>query len=61
MTVPQQSSRNTVPLGVGLLAALALATGWLLFLGASFVLGCIIMLALTGGEVVLLVRNPQRH
>jgi hypothetical protein len=61
MTVPQQSSRNTVPLGVGLLAALALATGWLLFLGASFVLGCIIMLALTGGEVALLVRNPQRH
>jgi hypothetical protein len=61
MTVKQRSNRNTVPLGVGLLAALAIATGWLLFLGASFVLGCIVMLALTGGEVALLVRTPPRR
>jgi hypothetical protein len=60
MTVKTRSDRSTVPLGVGLLAALAIATGWFLFQGAPFVVGCLVMLALAGVEVAILVRTPHR-
>jgi hypothetical protein len=55
------SERSTVPLSVGVLAALAIAVGWLVFEGAPFVLGCIVMLALIGSEVTLLVQTPPRR
>src|SRR4029077_10352471 len=40
MTVRPVSDRNTVPLGVAVLGALVVGTGWLLFEGLSFLVGC---------------------
>jgi hypothetical protein len=59
MTIKSLSER-TVPVAVGVLAVLAVAMGWLMFQGAPFVLGCIVMLALTGSEVALVVRPGKR-
>ena len=59
MTIKSLSDR-TVPIAVGVLAVLAVAMGWLMFQGAPFVLGCIVMLALTGSEVALVVRPDRR-
>ncbi len=59
MTIKSLSDR-TVPVAVGVLAVLAVAMGWLMFQGAPFVLGCIVMLALTGSEVALVVRPDKR-
>jgi hypothetical protein len=59
MTIRSLSER-TVPIAVGVLAVLAVAMGWLMFQGAPFVLGCIVMLALTGSEVALVVRPDKR-
>jgi hypothetical protein len=59
MTIKSLSER-TVPVAVGVLAVLAVAMGWLMFQGAPFVLGCIVMLALTGSEVALVVRPDKR-
>ena len=59
MTIKSLSDR-TVPISVGVLAVLAVAMGWLMFQGAPFVLGCIVMLALTGSEVALVVRPYRR-
>jgi hypothetical protein len=59
MTIKSLSDR-TVPIAVGVLAVLAVAMGWLMFQGAPFVLGCIVMLALTGSEVALVVRPDKR-
>ena len=59
MTIKSLSER-TVPIAVGVLAVLAVAMGWLMFQGAPFVLGCIVMLALTGSEVALVVRPDKR-
>lgn len=60
MTIRRSSDRSTVPLGIGILAVVALMVAWLVFLGAPFVLGCVVMLALTGSEVALLVRPSGR-
>jgi hypothetical protein len=38
------------------LAVVAIMVGWLVLQGAPFILGCIVMLALTGSEIALLVR-----
>ncbi len=59
MTIKSLSDR-TVPIAVGVLALLAVAMGWLMFQGAPFVLGCIVMLALTGSEVALVIRPDKR-
>jgi uncharacterized membrane protein len=59
MTVRPASDHDTVPGAVFLLAGLAIFTGWLLFQGVSFVLGCVVMLALVGAAVALLV--PHRR
>ena len=59
MTVSTTPDRAA--LGIGLLALVAIATGWLLIQGAPFVLGCLVMVALVAAEVALLVRpTPAR-
>jgi hypothetical protein len=60
MTKPSPD-RSAIPIGIGVLAMAALLVAWLVFLGtAPFVLGCLVMLALLGGEVALLVRPNER-
>ena len=59
MTVRPVSDRNTVPLGVAVLGALVVGTGWLLFQGLSFLVGCALMLALAVAEIALLALRPS--
>jgi hypothetical protein len=61
MPIKPFSDGATLPLGVGVLAAVAIAVGWLVFQGAPFVLGCLVMLALTGSEVAMLVDVPTKR
>lgn len=61
MPIKPFSERTTVPFGIGVLATLVVAVGWLVFQGdAPFVLGCLVMLALTGSEVALVLRPIER-
>jgi hypothetical protein len=60
VSIKRFSDRTTVPLGIGVLALVALTVGWLVFQGAPFVLGCIAMLALTASEIAMLVRPTER-
>jgi hypothetical protein len=60
VSIKRFSDRPSVPFGIGILALVALAVGWLVFQGAPFVLGCIAMLALTASEIALLVRPTER-
>ena len=59
MTVRPVSDRNTVPLGVAVLGALVVGTGWLMFQGLPFLVGCALMLALALAEIALLTMRPS--
>ena len=59
MTVRPGPDRNTVPLGVAVLGALVVGTGWLLFEGLSFLVGCALMHALAVAEIALLTLRPS--
>jgi hypothetical protein len=50
MTVRQVPERSTVPLGVAVLGALVVGTGWLVLQGLPFLVGCglTFVLALAG-------------
>jgi hypothetical protein len=54
------SDRAAVPLGIGVLALVTIAVGWLVFQGAPFILGCMAMLVLAASELALLVRQLDR-
>ena len=58
MTV-RGAADGTVPIGVALVGALALLTGWLVLLGADFIVGCGVMLVLAGAAVAMLTRHPD--
>ena len=60
MAIKPPSDRSTLPIGIGVLTVVALVVAWLVFQGAPFVLGCVVMLALTGSELALLVRSDER-
>ena len=61
MSIKPFSDGTTIPFGIGVLATLVVVVGWLVFQGdAPFVLGCLVMLALTGSEVALVLRPIER-
>jgi len=57
MTVRPVSDRNTVPLGVAVLGALVVGTGWLVLQGLPFLVGC----ALTFGLAVAAIAMLTAH
>jgi len=54
MTVRPASNRTTVPLGVAVLGALVVGTGWLVLQGLPFLIGVGLTLGLAAGAIVLL-------
>jgi len=54
MTVRPASDRNTVPLGVAVLGALVVGTGWLVLQGLPFLVGVGLTLGLATIAIVLL-------
>jgi hypothetical protein len=61
MTVRPASDGNTVPLGVAVLGVLVVGTGWLVFLGLPFVVGCALTLAFAAGAIGLLTARPNNR
>ena len=59
MTVRPASDGNTVPFGVAVLGVLVVGTGWLVFLGLPFVLGCALTLAFAAAAIALLTTRPS--
>jgi hypothetical protein len=57
MTVRPASDRNTVPLGVAVLGALVVGTGWLVLQGLPFLVGVGLTLGLAAAAVVLLTTH----
>jgi hypothetical protein len=60
MSVRSTHKPSTVPIGVPLLGALVVASGWFVLQGAPFVLGCAVDVVLTGAAIVLLVPRHAR-
>ena len=61
MTVRPASDGNTVPLGVAVLGVLVVGTGWLVFLGLSFLVGCALTVAFAAAAIALLTAHPGDH
>ena len=59
MTVRPASDGNTVPLGVAVLGVLVVGTGWLVFQGLSFLVGCGLTLVFTAAAIALLTARPS--
>ncbi|HLB39228.1 MAG TPA: hypothetical protein VJM84_02135 [Actinomycetota bacterium] len=57
MTVKPASDRSTVPLGVAILGALVLGTGWLVLQGLPFIVGCLVTFCLAAGATALLTAH----
>jgi hypothetical protein len=53
MTVRSLTQRTTLPLGIGALGILVIATGWLIIEGLPFVLGCAVICASAAAAIVL--------
>jgi hypothetical protein len=60
MNLRSAHNQSTVPVGVGVLGGLAVATGWLVLQGLPFELACVIDVALVVGAVFLLVPHRPR-
>jgi hypothetical protein len=58
----QRSAQNpsTVPIGVGVLGAFVLITGWLVIEGLPFLVGCALNVGLAACAIALLVSRRQR-
>jgi hypothetical protein len=61
MTVRPASDGNTVPFGVAVLGVLVVGTGWLVFLGLSFIVGCALTLAFAAAAIALLTTHPSHR
>ena len=61
MTVRPASDGNTVPLGVAVLGVLVVGTGWLVFQGLSFLVGCGLILAFAAAAIALLTTRPSNR
>ncbi len=59
MTVRPASDGNTVPFGVAVLGVLVVGTGWLVFQGLSFLVGCGLTLAFAAAAIALLTAHPS--
>ena len=57
MTVRPASKSSTVPIGVAVLGVLVVGTGWLVFQGLSFLVGCGLTLLLAAAAVGLLTAH----
>ena len=57
MTVRPASDRNTVPLGVAVLGALVVGTGWLVLQGLPFLVGVGLTLGLATIAIALLTAH----
>ena len=57
MTVRPASDRNTVPLGVAVLGALVVGTGWLVLKGLPFLVGVGLTLGLAAIAIALLTAH----
>lgn len=57
MTVRRASDRNTVPLGVAVLGALVVGTGWLVLQGLPFLVGVGLTLGLAAAAIALLTAH----
>ena len=53
MTVKPLSERTTLPIGIGALGILVIATGWLIIDGLPFVLGCAVISAAAAAAIAL--------
>jgi hypothetical protein len=60
MSVRTTQNQGAVPLGVGVLGALVLVTGWLVLQGMPFALGCVLAVGLASCCVALLVPHHRR-
>jgi hypothetical protein len=61
MTVHPLQHRAAVPAGVTALAAIVVATGWLMIQGLPFAIGCLISVGAALGAIALLIaRVPRR-
>ena len=56
----QNQSQSTVPIGVGVLGALVVATGWLVLQGLPFLVGCALSVGFAACAVALLVPHRER-
>jgi hypothetical protein len=61
MTVKRASDRTTVPIGVAILGALVVGTGWLVLQGLPFIVGCVATFCLAGAAIVLLTTPLNEH
>ena len=57
MTVRPASDHSTVPIGVALVGALVVGTGWLVLQGLSFLVGCGLTFALALAGIALLTAH----
>jgi hypothetical protein len=57
MTVRPASDRITVPLGVAVLGALVIGTGWLVLQGLPFLVGCALTFGLAAAAIALLTAH----
>jgi len=61
MTVRPASDGNTVPLGVAVLGVLVVGTGWLVFQGLPFLVGCALAVAFAAAAIALLTMRPSNR
>jgi hypothetical protein len=59
MSLRSAENQSTVPIGVAVLGALVVVTGWLVLQGVPFLLGCVVNVAFAACAVALLV--PHRR
>jgi hypothetical protein len=53
MTVKPLTERTALPVGIGALGVLVIATGWLIIDGLPFVLGCAVICASAAAAIAL--------
>ena len=61
MTVRPASDGNTVPLGVAVLGVLVVGTGWLVFQGLPFLVGCALTVVFAAAAIALLTTRPSNR
>ena len=57
MTVRPASESSTVPIGVAVLGVLVVGTGWLVFQGLSFLVGCAVTVVWAAAAIALLTAH----
>ena len=60
MSLRSAENQSTVPIGIAVLGALVVATGWLVLQGLPFLVGCVLSVGLAACAVALLVPHRRR-